>query len=50
MWGVNGACGVVASTLAVATSMWIGIDWNLRVASVLYAALLAPLWRLSRQD
>jgi hypothetical protein len=48
MWGVNGACGVMASTLAVAVSMWVGIDANLMLAAALYAALVAPLWWLRR--
>jgi hypothetical protein len=46
MWGVNGACGVMASTIAVAVSMWIGIDANLRLAAALYAALAVPFWML----
>ena len=29
MWGVNGACGVMASILAVMGSMWLGIHVNL---------------------
>lgn len=50
MWGVNGACGVMASTLAVAVSMFVGIDANLWVAAGLYGLLTLPmLWlRLSR--
>ena len=43
MWGVNGACGVMASILAVMISMWLGIDTNLLVAAVLYALLTAPM-------
>jgi hypothetical protein len=46
MWGVNGACGVMASTMAVAVSMWVGIDANLRLAAALYAALAVPCWML----
>jgi hypothetical protein len=42
-WGVNGACGVLASILAVGLSIWIGIDVNFWVAAVLYAGLLLPL-------
>jgi SAM-dependent methyltransferase len=48
MWGVNGACGVLAAVSAVAISMWWGIHTNLHVALLLYAslALVAPvLWR-----
>jgi hypothetical protein len=46
MWGVNGACGVMASILAVMGSMWLGIHINLLVAAALYA-LLAPFRRLA---
>jgi hypothetical protein len=46
MWGVNGACGVLASVLAVAVSMWIGIDVNLMIAAALYLLLLVPMLRL----
>ena len=41
MWGVNGACGVMASILAVMGSMWLGIHVNLLVA----AALVCPARR-----
>jgi SAM-dependent methyltransferase len=43
MWGVNGACGVMASTMAVAVSMWVGIGANLWIAAALYALLAVPL-------
>lgn len=46
-WGVNGAFGVLASILAVGLSIWVRIDANFWVASVLYLALLAPLVALS---
>src|SRR5205085_66589 len=42
MWGVNGACGVLASVLAVAISMWAGIDTSLYVAIGCYALLPLP--------
>jgi spermidine synthase len=48
MWGVNGACGVIASVVAVAVSMWVGIDTNLLLAAVLYAALAIPMVVLAR--
>jgi hypothetical protein len=48
MWGVNGACGVIASVVAVAVSMWVGIDTNLLVAAFLYALLALPMIALSR--
>ncbi len=34
LWGVNGACGVLASVGAVAVSMWFGIHRNLWLAAV----------------
>ncbi|HXW07238.1 MAG TPA: hypothetical protein VD833_18525 [Vicinamibacterales bacterium] len=46
MWGVNGACGVMASILAVMVSMWLGIDANLLIAAGLYALLAVPILRL----
>ena len=48
MWGVNGACGVLASILAVMSSMWLGIDASLWVAAALYALLALPMRRLAR--
>jgi hypothetical protein len=47
LWGVNGACGVLASVFAVAISMWIGIDTNLVLAATLYLLLLVPLYWLA---
>ena len=41
MWGVNGACGVMASILGVMGSMWLGIHVNLLIA----AASLRPARR-----
>lgn len=43
MWGINGACGVLASILAVAISMWIAIDANLIVAAGCYLLLVLPM-------
>jgi hypothetical protein len=43
MWGVNGACGVLGSVIAVAISMWIGIQANLIAAATIYTGLLVPL-------
>jgi membrane-bound metal-dependent hydrolase YbcI (DUF457 family) len=48
MWGINGACGVLAGTVAVAISMWSGIHTNLYVALVVYGLLVIPasyLWQ-----
>ena len=39
MWGVNGACGVMASIVAVMVSMWLGIEVNLLIAAGLYLLL-----------
>jgi len=47
-WGVNGAFGVLASILAVALSIWVGIDANFWVAAALYVALVVPLGTLLR--
>jgi hypothetical protein len=43
MWGVNGACGVLGSILAVMTSMWVGIDAGLVIAGILYLVLTLPM-------
>ena len=47
MWGVNGACGVMASILAVMISMWAGIHTNLLIAAGLYGLLALPMRRLA---
>lgn len=50
LWGVNGACGVLASVSAVAISMWFGIHRNLWLAAVAYALVAVMLhalqWRV----
>jgi hypothetical protein len=46
MWGVNGACGVMGSILAVMTSMWIGIDAGLMIAGGMYLLLALPMQKL----
>lgn len=48
MWGVNGACSVLASIGAVAISMWMGIHMNLVFAGVLYILLTIPARALAR--
>jgi hypothetical protein len=48
MWGVNGACGVLASVTAVAISMWSGIHTSLYAAVAAYALLLLPAAALGR--
>ena len=47
MWGVNGACGVMASILGVMGSMWLGIHVNLLIAAALYGLLAIPMRRLA---
>lgn len=42
MWGINGACGVLAGVLAIAISMWAGIRVSLGVGAALYLGLI--LW------
>jgi hypothetical protein len=46
-WGVNGACGVLASILAIGVSIWVGIDANFWAAALLYLLLLVPLLTLA---
>jgi hypothetical protein len=48
MWGVNGACGVLASIVAVGISMWLGIDTNFLIAAMLYGLLAVPAHALAR--
>jgi hypothetical protein len=49
MWGINGACGVLASIAAVAVSMWLGIHTNLMLAAALYVLLTIPSHVLARR-
>jgi hypothetical protein len=49
MWGVNGACSVTASALAVGVSMWVGIDGSLVLAALLYLALCWPALALIKR-
>jgi hypothetical protein len=48
MWGINGATGVLASVMAVAISMWSGINTSLSIAIVCYALLALPASFLNR--
>lgn len=48
MWGVNGACGVLASIIAVGISMWLGINTNFLIAGGLYLLLVIPAHALAR--
>lgn len=49
LWGVNGACGVCASGLALGTSMVWGIQATLAVGAVCYFALPLCTWWLARR-
>ena len=49
MWGINGASGVLASILAVAVSMWVGIHANLMIAAALYLLLAFPARALAHE-
>ncbi len=49
LWGVNGACGVLASVGAVAISMWCGIHRNLWLAAVAYLAVALTLRAMQRR-
>jgi hypothetical protein len=49
-WGVNGAFGVLASIIAVAISIWIGIDANFWLAAVMYLGLTGLLLALARRS
>jgi hypothetical protein len=48
LWGINGACGVCASGLALGTSMVFGIDVTLLVGAACYAVLPLPVLLLQR--
>ena len=48
MWGVNGACSVLGSILAVATSLWVGITASLMAAVLAYLAFAEAARRLER--
>jgi len=49
MWGINGACSVLAAVSAIGVSMTWGIDVNLVVAAACYAVLAAVGVALARQ-
>jgi len=49
LWGVNGACGVLASVAAVAVSMWFGIHRNLWLAAAAYLVVALVLRGLQRR-
>jgi hypothetical protein len=47
-WGINGAAGVLAASVAVLTSIAFGIDTTLRIAAVCYLLLAGPALLLGR--
>ena len=49
LWGVNGACGVLASVGAVAVSMWFGIHRNLWLAAAIYLVVAVTLRTMQRR-
>jgi hypothetical protein len=49
LWGVNGACGVLASVGAVAVSMWFGIHRNLWLAAGAYLVVALTLRAMQRR-
>lgn len=46
-WGINGAAGVLASTVAVACSITFGINMTLTVGAICYFMLIAPALALA---
>jgi hypothetical protein len=48
LWGINGACGVCASGLALGTSMVFGIDVTLLIGAGCYVLLPIATLRLQR--
>ena len=47
-WGINGAAGVLAASVAVLTSIEFGIDTTLRVGALCYLLLPGPALLLVR--
>ncbi|MBZ6077148.1 hypothetical protein [Microvirga puerhi] len=47
-WGINGAAGVLAASVAVLVSIEFGIDTTLRVGAICYLLLLGPALMLLR--
>ena len=41
-WGINGAAGVLAASVAVATSIAFSIDTTLRIGAACYLVVAAP--------
>ena len=41
-WGINGAAGVLAASVAVVTSIAFSIDTTLRIGAVCYLLIAAP--------
>ena len=47
-WGINGAAGVLAASVAVLTSIEFGIDTTLRIGAICYLLLPGPAVLLVR--
>ncbi len=47
-WGINGAAGVLGSSLAIAFNIALGIDTTLIIAGLCYALLIIPFFIISR--
>ena len=47
-WGINGAAGVLAASVAVLTSIEFGIDTTLRIGAICYLLLPGPALLLAR--
>lgn len=47
-WGINGAAGVLGSSLAIALNIALGIDKTLIVAGACYAMLIIPFFILAK--
>ncbi|MDE1153420.1 MAG: hypothetical protein PW788_12860 [Micavibrio sp.] len=43
LWGINGAAGVMGSTLAIAFNITFGIDWTMWLGGLCYLALVVPV-------
>jgi hypothetical protein len=48
-WGINGAAGVLAASVAVLTSIEFGIDTTLRIGALCYLVLPGPALLLARR-
>ena len=49
-WGINGAAGVLAASVAVLTSIEFGIDTTLRIGAICYLLISGPALLLARHS